>query len=84
MGALWLTKLNASTSMMLEMLTAASKYVICLRQLLCPILKALTFSKGVAVASKNDDWISDPLPPCFTLSLQETVICCFQGVIRNC
>ncbi|KAF8031669.1 hypothetical protein BT93_D0780 [Corymbia citriodora subsp. variegata] len=45
----------------------------------CPILKTLTFSEGVAVASKNDDWISDPLLPCFTSSLKEIVIYCFQG-----
>ncbi|KAF8031672.1 hypothetical protein BT93_D0783 [Corymbia citriodora subsp. variegata] len=41
----------------------------------CPILN----SYGVVVASKNDDWISDTLPPCFTSSLKEIVICCFQG-----
>ncbi|KAF7847873.1 hypothetical protein BT93_L2493 [Corymbia citriodora subsp. variegata] len=36
-------------------------------------------NQGVAVASKNDDWISYPLPPCFTSSLKEIVICYFQG-----
>ncbi|KAF8038722.1 hypothetical protein BT93_B1311 [Corymbia citriodora subsp. variegata] len=58
----------------------------------CPILKTLTFSEikakaqwyvivnqGVAVASKNDDWLSYPLPLCFTSSLKEIVICYFQG-----
>lgn len=31
------------------------------------------------MASEKDDWILDPMPPCFTSSLKEITICSFHG-----
>ncbi|KAF8030167.1 hypothetical protein BT93_E2563 [Corymbia citriodora subsp. variegata] len=45
----------------------------------CPILKSIEFTGSILVVSKKDDWILDPVPPCFTSSLKEITIDGFQG-----
>ncbi|KAF8030166.1 hypothetical protein BT93_E2562 [Corymbia citriodora subsp. variegata] len=42
----------------------------------CPILRSLRFSGGLY--TKRNDGILDPIPPCFTSSLKEIMINCFN------
>ncbi|KAK3432011.1 hypothetical protein EUGRSUZ_E04094 [Eucalyptus grandis] len=44
----------------------------------CPILRSLRFSGGVYTDSKRNDRILDPKPTCFTASLKEIKINCFN------